>query len=330
VDRALAWLATQQRADGSFPTLEIGQPAVTSLCVLAFLARGHLPGEGRYGTTLDRAIRYVLDSQKPDGLFSRIVPAAFSPPLSPGHNSNYNHPIAGLMLAEVYGMTKGDLNRRIRPAIGNAILYASRRLPQPKRSSAEEGGWRYFACRSGDCSDLSITSWHLFFLRSCKNAGFEVPPHLVEDALRYVDRLYRPDLGTFVYAIDDPVVTRAMAGAGILSLSLGGKHGDERAQRAGDFILRHPFTRFNAPEFENERFFYSAFYTSQAMFQLGGKYWREFYPVLARTLTSNQGRDDSWSRDSHVFEREYGQDYSTALAVLALSPPYQLLPIFQR
>ena len=46
VDRALAWLASQQQRDGSFPTLPHGQPAVTSLCVLAFMAHGHLPGEG--------------------------------------------------------------------------------------------------------------------------------------------------------------------------------------------------------------------------------------------------------------------------------------------
>src|SRR6267142_2630280 len=46
VDRALVWLAAQQRPDGSFPTLTQGQPGVTSLCVLAFMAHGHVPGDG--------------------------------------------------------------------------------------------------------------------------------------------------------------------------------------------------------------------------------------------------------------------------------------------
>ena len=45
----LGWLATQQADDGSFPTLPQAQPAVTSLCVLAFLSRGHQPGLGPYG-----------------------------------------------------------------------------------------------------------------------------------------------------------------------------------------------------------------------------------------------------------------------------------------
>src|SRR6185295_14855751 len=55
VDHGLAWIASQQAADGSFPTLPAGQPAVTSLCVLAFLSCGHQPGTGLYGQQLDRA-----------------------------------------------------------------------------------------------------------------------------------------------------------------------------------------------------------------------------------------------------------------------------------
>src|SRR5262245_49993278 len=63
-DRGLAFLATKQRRNGSFDTPEIGQPGVTSLCVLAFLSRGHVPHEGRYGQQIDRAIDYVLSTQQ--------------------------------------------------------------------------------------------------------------------------------------------------------------------------------------------------------------------------------------------------------------------------
>jgi hypothetical protein len=74
VDRALAWLATQQGPDGSFPTRDTAQPAVTSLCVMAFLSRGHQPGFGPYGQQLNRAIDYVLSCQQDDGLFSNLTP----------------------------------------------------------------------------------------------------------------------------------------------------------------------------------------------------------------------------------------------------------------
>src|SRR4051794_8735287 len=40
VNRALSWLSNRQQPDGSFPTLDSGQPAVTSLCMMAFIAHG--------------------------------------------------------------------------------------------------------------------------------------------------------------------------------------------------------------------------------------------------------------------------------------------------
>src|SRR5688572_14348533 len=49
VEKALNFLAARQQPDGSFPTLAMGQPGVTSLCIMAFMAHGHLPGDGQYG-----------------------------------------------------------------------------------------------------------------------------------------------------------------------------------------------------------------------------------------------------------------------------------------
>ena len=123
--------------------------------------------------------------------------------------------------------------------------------------------------------------------------------------------------------------TRAMVGAGILSLSLAGEHQSDMAQQAGNWLLQHPFDEYRGKVGNTDRFFYGAFYCSHAAFQLGGRYWADFYPVLCRTLVSHQRRDGSWDIETKP-DSEYGNAYSTALGVLALSPPYQLLPIFQR
>ncbi|HEY3393914.1 MAG TPA: hypothetical protein VGK58_14475, partial [Lacipirellulaceae bacterium] len=72
VERALAWMVTQQQDDGSFITLQRGQPGVTCLCVMAFMAQGHLPGAGPYGARLERATDYVLDCQKQNGLICAV------------------------------------------------------------------------------------------------------------------------------------------------------------------------------------------------------------------------------------------------------------------
>ena len=47
VERGLEWLYKHQERDGSFPTADSGEPAVTAICLLAFLASGHVPGQGK-------------------------------------------------------------------------------------------------------------------------------------------------------------------------------------------------------------------------------------------------------------------------------------------
>src|SRR3954449_12045851 len=74
VNRGLNWLSSQQRSDGSFQTLDSGQPAVSSLCMMAFIAHGHVPGKGQYGTRLERAADFILSCQKPNGLVTKVGP----------------------------------------------------------------------------------------------------------------------------------------------------------------------------------------------------------------------------------------------------------------
>lgn len=66
------------------------------------------------------------------------------------------------------------------------------------------------------------------------------------------------------------------------------------------------------------------------MFQLGGDHWSNFYPPLLDVLAKNQRSDGSWDHELGSDTTRYGNAYSSALAILALTPPYQILPIFQR
>ena len=121
VDRALAWLASQQAADGSFPTAPAGQPAVTSLAIMAFLSRGHQPGYGPYGAEIERAVDFVISCQRPDGLFSYATPEAAHVVHGASHTAAYNHAIAGLMLGEVYGHVTGERAKNVKAAIGQGL-----------------------------------------------------------------------------------------------------------------------------------------------------------------------------------------------------------------
>ena len=335
VDRALAWLASQQQADGSFPTLDTGQPAVTSLCLLAFLSRGYLPGEEQYGQLLDKGIDFVLSCQRADGVFSYRSPESLEGVHAAAYAAMYNHAIAGLLLCEVYGMTDDRRAARMRPVIEQAIAFTRQRQLAPKRDPRDRGGWRYYrryddAANQNRDSDLSITAWHLMFLRSARNAGFDVPAEWIDPAVEYVERCFSPRKGTTIYIVEGNVhVTRAMAGAGVLSLSLAGRHETPVALAAGQWILRHPFDQYNHPMNAQDHYHYGAYYCAQAMFQLGGDYWRRFYPRLAPVLLANQLSDGSWSREESK-AAAFGRTYSTSLVVLTLNTPNQLLPIFQR
>src|SRR5262245_18717861 len=143
VDRGLQWLASQQADDGSFPSNPVGQPAVTSLAVMAFLSRGHLPGQGRNGQVLNRAIDNCLGQQSRRGYFSLLQVGPEQGHLKPPQTLVYNHCIAGLMLGEVYGMTSGERSRRIEEALAKALVFSRSVQTRQKQHPDEAGGWRY-------------------------------------------------------------------------------------------------------------------------------------------------------------------------------------------
>ena len=334
IDRGLSYLATQQKTNnGSFAAPDTGQPGITSLCVLAFLAKGHVPEEGPYQEHLDHAVRFVIETQRENGILFRMPYGDVWQFGTPSHTGIYNHAIAGLMLSEVYGMTQSDQSDRIGKAITRAVEFTREQQRRVKRNPSDNGGWRYLGKNRGlkSDADLSITSWQLMFLRSARNNGFEIPVEPIDDALGYVRRSFSKERGAFIYGHVPPGdhSTRAVVGSGILSLSLGGEHQSEIARTAGKWVLQHPFDRYNQVEYHEERYHYSAYYCSQAMFQLGGDYWKQFYPRFMNVLLENQQADGSWSPEGNR-DGNFGSAYTTALVILALSPPYQLLPIFQR
>jgi hypothetical protein len=336
VERALAWLATQQQADGSFPTRDVGQPAITSLCVMAFLSAGHQPGEGRYGERLNRAIDFVLDCQQSDGLLSYVAPEAAHVHQGASHTATYNHPIAGLMLTEAYGQVSRERSARIEQAVKTALQVTALHQKTPQKVDPRDvGGWRYLRSIGGSRSDMSVTGWQLMFLRSAKNAQFEIPEDVVAAAVKYVESLFQPDQGAFFYGHiggNDRYASRGTMGVGALSLALAGKHQTEMARRVGEWLLDNPFDVYGATNHRYDRFHYSAYYCSNAMAQLGGEYWRKFFPTLANTLMDAQSPEGFWAYEinSQGEDTQYGPCYPTALSVLTLTPAYQLLPIYQR
>jgi hypothetical protein len=330
VDRALAWIASQQEDDGSFPSLSTAQPAITSFCVLAFLSRGYQPGPGKYGRQLEKAIDFVLSCQKNDGLLCLDAPGSSWQFEKASHTGAYNHAIAGLMLGEAYGEVSGKRAAAMREAIRKALQFTRELQARPKPSPIDIGGWGYLRPTSGGMDgDLSVTAWHLMFLRSARNAEFKVPKNYADEAVQYVRRAWDPAQRMFIYNRFG-TTSRGLTGAGILSLSMAGQHQSAIAQAGGDWLLQHPFNNFGEQIGEFDRWYYSMFYCSQAAAQLGGRYWNGIYPPVAESILSHQLPDGSYPTEPNRGDYVFGKCYSTSLGVLALTPAYQLLPVYQR
>ncbi|HEX5470718.1 MAG TPA: prenyltransferase/squalene oxidase repeat-containing protein [Lacipirellulaceae bacterium] len=342
VQRGLNWLAAQKRPNGSFPTQTTGQPAVTCLAMMAFIAHGNTPGHGRFGVRLERAADYVVSCQKPNGLVSLVGPDGEEISRSVTHEigtcAAYNHAISSLTLSEVYGMCDRERARHIQTAINKSLIATLVMQRWPKDRAADRGGWRYIddsGTNSEFDSDLSITGWELMFLRSARNGGFNVPEQPIDDAVAYVRRCYSQRYGVFQYVTsDDDDRSRAMAGAGILALAHAGFHGAPEAKKSADWILRHNFDAYNTilplGSGRHDRYHYALFACCQAMYQLGGQYWQDFFPRTVATLLANQQPDGSWPADSHWHDGQFGRAYTTALVLMTLGAPNQLLPIYQR
>ena len=342
VSRGLEWLASKQQEDGSFEGIDAGQPAVTGFCLMAFLAKGESPVDGKYSERLSKSIDYMVSQQKPNGLIATLGHG--DSPISRQRRQRdvfasnaivYNHAISALALSEAYGQCNEAQATVLNEVIEKAIAATIEMQNWKRKRDGEQGGWKYIIDAYTDSADLSMTCWQLMFLRSARNAGFDVPAESIERAVAFVERCFEKEQGVFIYTVGyNKAISRAMAGAGIVAMAHGGKHDTEMAQRSGDWLLTRDFKEYNADEpagglrWQPDRYHYGVFHSTQAMYQLGGDHWKKFFPPVAQTLLANQQPDGSWPAEP--YDEQYGNCYTTSLCVLALSVSDQILPIFQR
>jgi hypothetical protein len=316
VDRAIAWLGANQQPDGAWAQAGTSKTAVPSLAVMALLARGHVPGQGPHGEVINKAIDFVLANQQESGLIAG--PAA----------TMYEHGISTVMLTEVCGMIEDDETRKekVKRAIAKSVkLILDAQHPNNQaKSMPYTGGWRYTPAAMD--ADLSVTGWQLMALRGAANCGAAVPKSAIDAGVEYVKRSavagggfgYQPGTGP----------NQARTGTGILAMSLLGQHTQDKPLpeviAAGNWLLANPPD--NAAQ---EFFFYSVYYNSQALNQLGGKYWSIVYPKLRDALLAGQQPAGTWPGGAGE-ESNAGDAYRTSMAVLALCVPYRCLPLYQK
>ncbi len=301
IEQGLTWLAKQQNANGSFGSGSYnGNIAVTSLAGLAFMAAGSSPGRGQFGAQIDKALVYVMDNTAPSGFIAI--------PSSGTHGPMYSHGFGALFLAEAYGMTR-------RPEIREKLQKAVQLIINTQNN---EGGWRYQPIRAD--ADLSVTICQINALRAARNAGIFVPKETVDSCIKYVKLSQNPD-GGFRYMIQNGVSAFPRSAAGIVALYSAAEYDGKEIDSGIAYLKQYmPEIKFGQ---RYSHYFYGHYYAAQAMWIRGGDDWNTWYPAIRDELVRRQNAGGFW-QDSICHE------YGTAMALIILQMPNNVLPIFQR
>jgi len=305
IEKGLAYLAATQRQDGSWPGRHGDTPAIIASGAVAFMGAGHVPGRGRYGPNVARALRHITSNALPNvQLYNR------------GRHIMYHQGLATLALAEAWGMTQDEEIRGVlRRAIDLIVATQNR-----------DGGWHYWP-EVRRSADVSVTVMQLMALRAAYEAGIYVPQETIERGIRYVQDCHSPvergGDGGFTYTPSRDESGYARTGAGVLSLQVSGLYRAKEVNQGIDYLLKHDFKPG-----DSKQYYYGIYYSAMAMYQIqslgewGRQAWRRWYPQQIQRLVEVQREEGNW-------RGHYG-DYTSAMALLVLEIPYRYLPIYQR
>lgn len=286
--------------------------AVNALVGLAFLAGGYTDDTGprHYVQAIRDATSRLLKCQKTNGYFD-----------DGGKSRMYGHGFATLYLAELYGMSR-LYDHEIRDALRRAIRLI-------EKSQSTDGGWDYhpatqFGVARKITADTSITVCQTMALRAARNLGLEVNADTIRAAERYI-RSAQNDDGGFkyrshgFYLMSASTLPRSAAGVCIL-YSLG-DYRSPGIRKGIRYVYRHYRDRNHFP-------FYANYYASQAMYQVGHRYWREYFQWVREELLDSQRPNGGWRPRFGSIETSPAQ--CTAMALIVLQLPYRFLPIHER
>lgn len=333
--RGLEWLARNQGPQGNWESNDLG---LVGLGALAFLADGHLPGRGRYGDVVERALDYVIRNAKPSGLLN----------VADAQRDMYNHGLATFVLGQAHGMTPD-------PRIARVLEQSLRLIAN---TQASDGGWDYRARRQSYGHDLSLVVMQAKALRSAVDSGLEVRGDVIQLAIQSVRQKYRAANGA--RSLDDPRIkegpgqftydghngTLAMAAAGVVCLQEFGQYDDWRLPKnmkvISDAILTNDPKRkskLGVPSQGSGRVAFDAYtlyYVGQSLYQIGGDDWKRCYPMLRDYLVTSQLRkpgkaneDGAWRDTRYVTGGRPGNLFGTSVACFILAIPNRYLPILQ-
>jgi hypothetical protein len=317
VARGLEYLARQQQPDGSFDSPEGGGPkaTVTAAALVAFLASGHTPEDGRYGLVVHNAADFLAQSVNE----------------SAGDRAENVRTLDRAWVVWALALVDGvENNAPLHAAVRAALEKSAAALLRARdaRHPATAGGW---GTDAHGPDDLVATAWAMLALRSAQAAGVRVPSETGERVAAYVLKCYRapvpnkPDAHGFANNNDAPTLLPTAAAVLALEMLHRGSQPEvtDSLKWLADGSAADP-TRLPPAAF---------CMASLAAFHAGDATWAAVWKTAREQLPPRQVADGAWpaarSPDPNAPPAAYdlpGRVWPTAVNALSLSLTYRLLP----
>lgn len=332
VRNGLKWLASQQKPDGHWESLNgSSQTTTTAHAGVAFLMEGSTPARGAYAGQLRKALAWLEKNTAADGQLASNDP-----------NERFqhvpSHAQALLFLACAYDVDDDpDRRARLGKMLDKAVAFAV-------SCQTARGGWGFTKpAPNRDFDDGMTTATVLQALLAARKVGIDVPKPAIDKGLQYLIRSTNRDGGIIYSNFGQapmggdgyPVISAAAAGTVLTGevprpeqLALWVKFGHR------DAISQLQYLGTNAAG--NLGYHYHAARVAYAVGEQGHAQlhpdtpakervtWSVYRARTFKALAAVQTKDGFWRDEA------YGPAYSTALALIILQLDNDHLPAFSR
>jgi len=330
IDKGIDWLIKQQQRDGHWESPG-GQypPVMTSLAGLALLMEGSTLREGKYADRIRKAVDWLTDHTRPNGLIGN--------PNNPIEMQRYmyGHGYGLLFLASVYGEEEdGDRRKKLEELLTKAVDFCG-------KAQTSIGGWGYVSAADGNNFDEgSVTITQMQGLRAARNAGIVVPKSVIDKAREYLEKTTQND-GQVGYRIGRRAITPGLTSAGISCMFNAGEYGNPVVSKWFNYCRQNVGPLGGGRQGHDE---YTHYYWAQSLYVLGETGYAKLFPKAEEKerltwsayrkptfeyLTKAQNSDGSWNGVGN-WSGVGGPVYVTSLYLAILQLDKGVLPIYER
>ncbi len=310
VTKALDYLAKTQRRQGYWEANSSQyRVAMTALAGTALLCEGSTTTTGRYADNIRRAVDYLVQSARPNGLIG----------YENDYRYTYGHGFSMLFLSQVYGEEE-DAERRndLKRVLTNAVKFSA-------EAQTSRGGWGYVSAKDGrDFDEGSTCITQVQGLRACRNAGIPVPVEIINRAKKYIADCTTPDGGVrYSFATRGGSARPPITAAAVAALFNSGEYDSDSVKKMLIYCEKNVWPGRGRADYTGH-WHYMHYYWAQVMYRQGDEKWQKYWDDIGQDLLRKQSPSGAWT-EGHV-----GHVYTTAINATILQLDNGYLPIYQR